>query len=145
MWLSHKAHGLAEGDVTKYTGRARDCKTAMNVIERYERELSKVMLEGSGRILGLAKMPHVTLYGIGDAKRVDERDPAFAFKVSGHEDIDVAKYLWDKHNVALRFGDLWNMSTKLYNVPTMIRASLVHYNTEQEVLLFLQGLNELAK
>jgi len=60
-------------------------------------------------------------------------------------DIDVAKHLWDKHNVALRFGDLWNMSTKLYKVSTMVRASLVHYNTEDEVCSFLKGLNELAK
>jgi selenocysteine lyase/cysteine desulfurase len=61
------------------------------------------------------------------------------------KDMDAAKYLWDKHNVALRFGDLWNMSTKLYKVPTMLRASLVHYNTQQEVLAFLKGLNDLAK
>jgi selenocysteine lyase/cysteine desulfurase len=40
---------------------------------------------------------------------------------------------------------LWNMSTKVYGVPTMVRASLVHYNTRSEVLAFLKGLGALAK
>ena len=145
VWLSHKIDVPGKSTFSKYSGRTRSCKIAMNAIEEYEKELSRTMLEGSAKIPGLASMRHVKLYGIKDAKRVDERDPAFAFKVDGMNDIDVAKYLWDKHNVALRFGDLWNMSTKLYKVSTMVRASLVHYNTENEVYSFLRGLNELAK
>jgi cysteine desulfurase/selenocysteine lyase len=145
VWLSHKIDVPGKSTFSKYSGRTRSCKIAMNAIEEYEKELSRTMLEGSAKIPGLANMRHVKLYGIKNAKRVDERDPAFAFKVDGMNDIDVAKYLWDKHNVALRFGDLWNMSTKLYKVSTMVRASLVHYNTENEVYSFLKGLNELAK
>ncbi len=145
VWLSHKIDGAPKSSFSKYSGRVRACKIAMDAIEKHEKELSRTMMEGSGKIPGLAKMRHVKLYGIKDAKRIDERDPAFAFKVDGMKDIDVARYLWDKHNVALRFGDLWNMSTKLYDVPTMVRASLVHYNTEQEICAFLKGLNELAR
>lgn len=145
VWLSHQVSDGSKGSFSKYSGRARCCKVAMDAIEKYERELSKITLEGSDKVPGLAKMPHVKVYGIIDAKRVNERDPAFAFKVDGMKDIDVARYLWDKHSIAVRFGDLWNMSTKLYDVPTMVRASLVHYNTEQEVYTFLKALNELAK
>ena len=145
VWLSHKIDGAPKSSFSKYSGRARACKIAMDAIEKHEKELSRTMMEGSGKITGLAKMRHVKLYGIKDAKRIDERDPAFAFKVDGMKDVDVARYMWDKHNVALRFGDLWNMSTKLYDVPTMVRASLVHYNTEQEICAFLKGLNELAR
>lgn len=145
VWLSHKIDVPGKSTFSKYSGRTLSCKIAMNAIEEYEKELSRTILEGSAKIPGLAGMRHVKLYGIKDAKRVDERDPAFAFKVDGMNDMDVAKYLWDKHNVALRFGDLWNMSTKLYKVSTMVRASLVHYNTKNEVYSFLRGLNELAK
>ncbi len=145
VWLSHEIDGTRRNSFSKYSGRARSCKVAMDAIEEYERELSKLMLVGSGRTLGLSKMPNVKLYGIKDPKSVDERDPAFAFKVEGMKDIDVARYLWDKHDIAVRFGDLWNMSTKLYKVPTMVRASLVHYNTKQEILSFLKALGELAK
>ena len=145
VWLSHKIEGTPKGSFSKYSGRKRACKIALAAIEEYEKELSRLMLEGSGKVPGMTKMPHVKLFGIKDAKRVGERDPAFAFKINWMKDIDAAKYLWDKHNVALRFGDLWNMSTKLYDVPTMVRASLVHYNTKQEVLAFLKGLKEMAK
>jgi selenocysteine lyase/cysteine desulfurase len=145
VWLSHKVEGKSRNTYSKYTGRKRACKIALDAIEKHEAELSRTMLEGSGKTPGLAKMRHIKLFGIRDAKRVFERDPAFAFTVDGMKEIDVARYLWDKHNVALRFGDLWNMSTKFYKVPTMVRASLVHYNTRQEVLEFLKGVNELAK
>ena len=145
VWLSHQFAGRPRGNYAKYTGRARACKIALTAIEEYEQELSKLMLDGTVKVPGMSKMSHVELYGIKDSKRVDKRDPAFAFKVKGTKDIDVARYLWDRHNIALRFGDLWNMSTKLYKIPTMVRASLVHYNTKQEVLAFLKGLNEMAK
>jgi selenocysteine lyase/cysteine desulfurase len=145
VWLSHRVEETAKTGYSKYSGRKRACKVALKAIEDYEQELSRLILEGSSRIPGLTNIPHVKLYGMKDPKRVDERDPAFAFKVDGMQDIDVAKYLWDKHNIALRFGDLWNMSTKVYGVPTMVRASLIHYNTRSEVLAFLKGLSTLAK
>ena len=120
-------------------------KVAMGAIEKYEKELSRAMLAGSDEVPGLAHMPHVKVYGIKDTKRLDERDPAFAFKVSKMKDIDVARCLWEKHSVALRLGDLWNRGIKVFGVPTVLRASLVHYNTAEEVCTFLKGLNELAK
>jgi len=145
VWLSHQVDDTYRNSFTQYSGRARSAKVAMDAIEKYEKELSRAMLVGSDEVPGLTKMPHVKVYGITDVNRLDERDPAFAFKVHNMEDIEVARYLWEKHSVALRFGDLWNRATKVFGVPTVIRASLVHYNTVEEVYTFLKGLNELAK
>lgn len=144
-WLSHQVGDMYRNALTQYSGRVRSLKVAMMAVEKYEKDLSKVMLAGSNEIPGLAKMPHVKVYGITDVNRLDERDPAFAFKVHNMEDIHVARYLWENHSVALRFGDLWNRATRVFGVPSMLRASIVHYNTVEEVYAFLKGLKELAK
>jgi selenocysteine lyase/cysteine desulfurase len=145
VWLSHQVNDTYKGSFQQYSGRIRSLKVAMDAVEKYERELSKAMLLGSDETPGLTEMRHVEVYGITDVDRLDQRDPAFAFKVRGMEDIDVAKYLWDKHNVALRFGDLWNRSTRVFGVSSMLRASLTHYNTVEEIYTFLKGLNEIGK
>jgi len=145
VWLSHQVSDTHKNAFKEYSGRVRNVKIAMDAIEKYERELSRAMLAGNDEVPGLAKMPHVTVYGIADVKRLDERDPAFAFKVRNMKDYDVAKYLWEKHNVAVRLGDLWNKAVKTLGVQTAVRASLVHYNTVEEVYAFLKGLNELGK
>jgi len=145
VWLSRQVGDLYKNAFKQYSGRVRSLKVAMGAIEKYEKELSRAMLAGSDEVPGLAHMPHVKVYGIKDTKRLDERDPAFAFKVSKMKDIDVARCLWEKHSVALRLGDLWNRGIKVFGVPTVLRASLVHYNTAEEVCTFLKGLNELAK
>ena len=145
VWLSHQVSELYKNAFKQYSGRVRNVRIAMNAIEKYEKELSKAMLGGNDKIPGLTEMPHVTVYGITDLKRLDERDPAFAFKVHNMKDYDVAKYLWEKHNIAVRLGDLWNRAVKTFGIQTALRASLVHYNTIEEVYAFLKALNDLRK
>jgi len=145
VWLSHQVSDIYKNTLQQYSGRVRSLKVAMDAIEKYERELSRAMLAGSDGVPGLLEMPHVKVYGVTDLDRLDEREPVFAFKVRNMEDIDVARYLWEKHSVALRVGNLWNRSTKVFGVPTVLRASLIHYNTTEEICTFLKGLNELVK
>jgi len=74
----------------------------MDAIEKYGRELSRVMLAGFDYVPGLLQMPHVNVYGLKDLSRLEERDPTFAFKVRGIPDEEVVEHIWAKYGTALR-------------------------------------------
>ena len=115
----------------------------MQAIEEYGRELSKAILEGQGHAPGLLQMRHVKLYGLAEPSRVEERDPTFSFKLENIPDQRMVEHLWTKHRIALRADNFYSRVPEVYDVPTMIRISLVHYNTPEEVEMLLKGLDEL--
>jgi selenocysteine lyase/cysteine desulfurase len=54
--------------------------------------------------------------------------------------------LINKYEIDLRYVfNSWNIAHNFWNIPTMGRASLVHYNTDDEVHLFLKAVAEVAK
>jgi selenocysteine lyase/cysteine desulfurase len=58
-------------------------------------------------------------------------------------DQAVVEHLWTKYGIALRADNFYSRVPEVYEVPTMIRISLVHYNTPEEVERLLKGLDEL--
>ena len=67
----------AERYAADYTGRRLSFKQGMAAIRSYEFELSRALLDI------LAETPGVTVYGITDTKRLEERVPTCAFTLKG--------------------------------------------------------------
>lgn len=144
LWLADEIGNSHGKSLEGYSGRSRSLKIAMHAIEEYGRDLSKVILQGDD-LPGLLQMRRVKVYGITDPNRLDERDPTFAFKVQGIPDQEVVERLWNKYGIALRAEDFYSRVHGVYDAPTMIRISLVHYNTMEEVSQLLRALGELDR
>ncbi|MCU0851857.1 MAG: aminotransferase class V-fold PLP-dependent enzyme [Thermoplasmata archaeon] len=124
--------------------RSGKLKQTMEKIEAYEKDLSRIVLDGYGKILGLRYVPGLTLYGPRDVNVKMGRDPTFAFKLEGLDDHEVSKALWDDYALAVGAEDYYSRVPAQYKTKTMLRATFVHYNTREEVLAFLKALNEIA-
>jgi len=145
VWLADQVHSQYEGSFTEYSGRKRSLKVAMDAIEKYEVELSKATLAGFGDVKGLGNMSKVKVYGLTDLNRLKERDPTFAFKVENMSDDKVVRRLWTEGGIATRAEDYYSRALESYNQQTMIRISLVHYNTLEEISIFLKTLNKICE
>jgi cysteine desulfurase family protein (TIGR01976 family) len=145
VWLADQVHSQYESSFTEYSGRKRFLKVAMDAIEKYEIELSKATLAGFGNVKGLGNMSKVKVYGLTDLNRLKERDPTFAFKVENIPDDKVVRRLWTEGGIATRAEDFYSRALESYNQQTMIRISLVHYNTLEEISIFLKTLNTICE
>jgi len=145
QWLAEQVEEDFKGKLGQYSGRRRALKVAMTAVEEYEKELSRVMLTGFEDTPGLAEMSHVKVYGLTDPERLEERDPTFSFKVEGLPQDEVVERLWTRHGIAMRTEDFYSRVHEVYDSPTMIRASFVHYNTLEEALSLLKALDARAK
>ncbi len=127
-------------------GKPRRARLSMafKAIERYEKELMELVLNGKGKTPGLREIPGLTLYGPRDIDKKTGRDPTFSFKLKGYEDRSLSKTLWDKYRLAVGAEDYYSRVPALYNKKTMLRATFVHYNSKVEVLNLLKALNDLA-
>lgn len=143
--LADQVHSQYGGSFTEYSGRKRSLKVAMDAIEKYEIELSKATLAGFDGIKGLGDMSKVKVYGLTDLNRLKERDPTFAFKVKNMPDDKVVRRLWTDGGIATRAEDFYSRALESYNQQTMIRISLVHYNTLEEISIFLKTLNKICE
>jgi len=136
-----EAHGA-------YSGRRRLLKAALSWIEEYERELSIAMLTGTQGALGLPEIAGVEVYGITDASRVESRVPTFTFNVVGADPMGVAKYLWDRHAIAVlaeNHGGFYSKTLNTFGKTIAVRASPVHFNTGEEIATFLRAVEDAAK
>ena len=124
--------------------RSAAIRKAMIEIEAYEKELSRIILDGYGNILGLRYIPGLTIYGPREAHSKVGRDPTFSFKLAGHDDRELAKLLWEKYSLAVGAEDYYSRVPALYNQKTLLRATFVHYNTKQEALSFLRAISRIA-
>ena len=85
----------------------------------------------------LANVPDLTLYGPAD------RQGVIAFNLGKHHAYDVGSFL-DNYGVAVRTGHHCAMPLMaFYQVPAMCRASLVMYNTTEEVDRLVAGLKRI--
>jgi cysteine desulfurase family protein (TIGR01976 family) len=144
VWIAEQVADQYNDQLINYSGRVRFLKVAMKAIEEYEKELSKAMLTGFDDTPGLTEIPGVKVYGLKDESRLDERDPTFAFKVEDVTDEEVVEKLWVKYGIAARAENYYSKVPEVYGVPSMIRVTLVHYNTLEEVCTFLKALNEIC-
>ncbi|KJM65685.1 bifunctional cysteine desulfurase/selenocysteine lyase [Pluralibacter gergoviae] len=87
----------------------------------------------------LASVPDLTLYGPENRKGV------IAFNLGKHHAYDVGSFL-DNYGVAVRTGHHCAMPLMaFYGVPAMCRASLVVYNTLEEVDRLVAGLKRIHR
>ena len=143
-WLGEQVRGQYGGGFNTYSGRRRTLKISMDAIERYELELSKAVVSGFDGLRGLSELPGVRIYGLTDSKRFGERDPTFSFKVRNKSDSEVVSRLW-REGVASRSEDFYSRALETYGEKTMVRISLVHYNSIDEVALFLKAMNKVCE
>ena len=111
----------------------------MENIENYERNITDRLLEG------LKQINKVTIFGPSD---VEKRTGVIPFKVSDMTPHEVAFTLDEVANIAIRSGfhcchPLIN--SVLHEPEGTARASLYFYNTEEEVDIFLETLNDILK
>lgn len=106
-------------------------KLGLEAIGEYEQTLMHYALNA------LADVQDLTLYGPAQRKGV------IAFNLGKHHAYDVGSFL-DNYGVAVRTGHHCAMPLMaFYNVPAMCRASLVMYNTEEEVDRLVAGLKRI--
>jgi selenocysteine lyase/cysteine desulfurase len=123
--------------------RAARVRDGLLAAEAYEKELSRIVLDGYGRVLGLRYIEGLKIFGPKLVPRLG-RDPTFSFKLEGIEDHDLSKILWEKYAIALGAEDYYSRVPALYKTKTMCRATFVHYNTKQEAIAMLTALSEIA-
>ena len=109
---------------------------AMAAVAGYERMLSSGMLDALQGVRG------VTVHGVTDRSRLDERVPTLTFTVDGVDSSVVADGLAAR-DVGVRSGHMYSprLMARLGLMPGgAVRASLVHYNTLDEVERFRAAL-----
>jgi len=119
------------------TARREALQLAYRFIRAHERTLMERMLRG------LAEIPGLRLYGIGDVSRLDSRCPTFAIRIEGRTPLELATRLgeqgiftWDGNYYAINLTERLGVEKD----GGFLRIGFVHYNTEEEVDRVLLGL-----
>lgn len=135
---SEQEEGLREKG---YTGRRLEFKKAMTAIRAYEFEISR------GLLSALEHIPGLRLYGIAEARRLDERVPTFAFTLEGKPPRRVAEllaregiYVWDGNYYALAVTERLGVEED----GGMVRVGAVHYNIGDEIVHLEEALARIA-
>ncbi len=125
----------------QFQGRRLRLKQAMTAIRAYEFEISRAMLEV------LEETPGLTLYGLRDERRLDERVPTFSFTLKGWHPRQLADRLgqeriftWDGNYYAIGVTERLGLEDK----GGMLRIGPVHYNTLEEVARLGQVLGKIV-
>jgi cysteine desulfurase family protein (TIGR01976 family) len=126
----------------RYDGLRLRLKQALAAIRAYEFELSRALLDV------LEETPGVTVHGIKDARRLEERVPTFAFTLKGVHPRQVAEllaleniYAWDGNYYALAVTERLNLEES----GGMVRVGPVHYNTVEEIDRFRETLGKIVQ
>ncbi|MFN2174943.1 MAG: cysteine desulfurase-like protein [Anaerolineales bacterium] len=133
-----------EADISKghsFKGRKLQLKKALYAIRANEYELSRSILDF------LEEIPGLTLYGINDIRRLEERVPTFAFALKDIHPRVVAQKL-DEFGIFVWDGNYYALSvTERLGVEKdggLVRIGPVHYNTLGEITRLKEALSEIA-
>jgi selenocysteine lyase/cysteine desulfurase len=139
-YLEHLGHSApAGGGRNGRLSQADAIHVAMTAIAEYERTLSSMLLDEIERI------PGATLYGVVARDRLFERVPTVCFTVAGRDAPAVAAGLAARE-IGVRSGHMYSprLIGRLGLQPAgAVRASLVHYNTVEEIARFGAALGEV--
>ena len=134
-----QAEGLVENG---YSGRALTLKKAMTAIRAYEFELNRALLST------LQEVPGLMIFGLTDARRLDERVATFSFRLNNQHPHKVAQqladegiYVWDGNYYALNVSERLGVEDS----GGMVRVGAAHYNTLDEVARLGTVLKKIAK
>jgi cysteine desulfurase family protein (TIGR01976 family) len=116
-------------------------RCAMRAIQSYEKSLSARLIRT------LSQIPGLTIWGITDEDRLDERVPTLAFTMEGHSPLEIATYLgkkgiytWNGNYYALAVTDRLGLEGS----GGMLRVGPVHYNTVDEIDKLGEALLQLS-
>jgi cysteine desulfurase family protein (TIGR01976 family) len=98
-------------------------------------------------ISGLLAIPGLTLYGIADESRLEQRTPTVGIRLKGRSPAELASALGDE-GIFSWAGNFYALTlTEALNLEDtggVLRIGLVHYNTAEEVERVLSALRRLA-
>jgi cysteine desulfurase family protein (TIGR01976 family) len=142
---NHEALGALLGTINYLCSLASEGETrrdklrsALTAIKAYERALSERLIPG------LQDIPGLTLFGIGDPKRFDQRVPTASFLIEGHDPVDVATAL-GREGIFSGAGNHYAVEPmQRLGIPATQRIGLAHYNQPEEIDRFLDVLGRLA-
>jgi cysteine desulfurase family protein (TIGR01976 family) len=124
-----------------FTDRRLSLKKGMSAIRSYEFDLSRTLLDI------LEETPGVTVYGITDRRRLEQRVPTCAFTLAGKSPRQVAEEL-DEANIFVWDGNYYalEVTTRLGLEASggMVRVGPVHYNTVEEIRRFGEVLGKIT-
>ena len=123
-------------------GRRGGMRRGMQAIRHYERTLTTYGLE----VLGA--LPNIKLHGVTDPDQAALRTPTFLFSVEGMKPAEVSQSLGDM-DIFVRDGHMYcprlMKSIGLSEEEGAVRASLVHYNSAEEIDRLVGALRKLKK
>lgn len=120
--------------------RRKDVRRGMQAIRHYERTLSQHTLTR------LAAIPGVRVYGVDDPEQAARRTPTFCYNVDGVRPQDVCQRLAER-GIFVRDGHFYcPRLIKRLGLPEegALRASLVHYNSFEEVDRWIDVLEKMS-
>lgn len=107
----------------------------------HERTLATRFLEG------VARLPRVRLFGIGDIERIDRRTPTFAVRIADRDPRETSKALaergiftWDGHYYAMELYERLG----ILDDGGAVRIGFCHYHALDEVDRVLEALADLS-
>jgi selenocysteine lyase/cysteine desulfurase len=135
-WLGREFGGAGNGAT-----RREALVAAMRAIRVTERGLALRALQA------LAGIPGLTLRGLVDPARIDDRVPTFAFTLAGWAPRDVATEM-GRRGIAVWDGDYYACelirALGLAESGGMVRIGFVHYNEPAEIERLAEALREIA-
>ena len=94
----------------------------------------------------LQQLPRVSIYGVRDPENIARRVPTICFNIGRVKPATVTSELADRA-IGVRDGNMYSPRLlKRLGISSddgAVRASLVHYNTEEEIDRFIEALASL--
>jgi cysteine desulfurase family protein (TIGR01976 family) len=139
-YLAELGRAAAADGVPRATQREA-VRAAMSAIRSYEQVLS-------GQLLAVLAEAGAVVYGVSDGARLDTRVPTVAFNIPGVAPQAVTEAA-ARADIALRDGHMYSprlmRSLGLDPDGGVVRASLVHYNTSEEIARLGEVLRSLPR
>ena len=129
---------FGDAALPQYAGRRLNMKRGVSAVSAYERMLVSALIDG------LSAVPGVTIAGITDSARLDQRVPTVAMVKNGHRPDDIAANL-ARRNVYVWSGDYYavDIMKRLDRPRGMVRIGIGQYNTRDEIDKLLNLLDDL--
>jgi cysteine desulfurase family protein (TIGR01976 family) len=130
----------SDDDTDGRPSRRQLIERGMQRIREYEAGLSEALLQG------LEAIRSVMIYGIRDVSLISHRVPTVIFNVGSRAPSDVCERL-AAAGIGVRDGHMYapRLMRRLgLTNAGVVRASLVHYNTHEEIQRFLSAVREIA-
>jgi cysteine desulfurase family protein (TIGR01976 family) len=141
-WLGGQFGDSADWRESGFSGRRLTLKRAMSAIRSYEFGMSRALIEA------VESVPGTRIYGVTDARRLEQRVPTVSFTLEGMAPRRLAErlaqegfYVWDGNYYALAVTERLDLEGR----GGMLRVGAVHYNTLEEVSRLGEALVRISK